>query len=230
MSATEITTANLPTDSYQHNDAATRFSRDGKDYILFVKLEQDQDAEGPRDHADKHAFLVYGHRDFTVKGPNNEEAIEVHKAKSKWQRHHWVWPVYAYIHSGVHLQLGTDAGLPDRQWDVSMCGYCVVTRSKKEIPDPRKYAEGMIEEWNQYLSGDVYGYDIALYKLQRDEDGEPIEERDYYERHAKVLDSDSCWGFYGWEYALDEAKSSAEQAISALDGATSNTEVTSEVS
>jgi hypothetical protein len=207
---------NLPDTSDRKNETFTRFTHAGKEYILFIKIQADSDASSPSEDADKNAFLVYGHRDFTVNGPDEEKAREVHEAKSTWEETHHVWPVFAYIHSGVHLQLGTDAGLPDRQWDVSMCGYCLVTRDASDIPEPRKYAEGMIETWNQYLSGDVWGYDIELHKLQTDSDGDPIEERDYYERHSRALDEDSCWGFYGSEYALQETKSIAEGIVNAI--------------
>jgi hypothetical protein len=206
----------LPDASGIDNEATTRFNHAGKEYILFVALKQDCDPISPSEHADKHAFLVYGHRQFDVDGPNGEEALEVHRTKAEWEKTHHVWPVYAYIHSGVRLRLNTDAGFPDRQWDVSMCGYCLVTRDKSEVPEPLEYAEGMIEEWNQYLSGDVWGYDIGLYELQTDPDGDPIEERDYYEGHGKAIADESCWGFYGDTYALGETKSEAEACINGL--------------
>lgn len=207
----------LPTEPWSKDTTLTRFTHEGKDYALFVSIKQDIDpASTPDDHADENAFLVYGHRDFTVNGPKGEKALEVHENMAEWEKTHHVWPVYAYIHSGVRLQLNTDAGMPDRQWDVSMAGYCLVTRDTSDIPNALQYAEGMIEEWNQSLSGDVWGYDVALYDLQRDAQGDPIEERDYYEGHGKALSEDSCWGFYGLKYAQDEAKQSAENDIDGL--------------
>jgi len=41
-------------------------------------------------------------------------------------------------------------------------------------------------QWNQYLSGDVY---------------EIIKET--YDKEKNHLDHDSCWGFYGYKYALE---------------------------
>jgi hypothetical protein len=48
----------------------------------------------------------------------------------------------------------------------------------------------MVETWNQYLSGDVYGFII--------EDGEGT-------------DVDSCWGFYGLETVKQEAISAVPE-------------------
>lgn len=213
--ATRKIEINLPKAGGREETAVTRFRRNRKDYILFVTIEQDQDPTEPADHADQNTFLVYGHRSFTVDGPEGQKALEVHGAKTEWEKTHHVWPVFAYIHSGVYLKLGTDAGLPDRQWDVSMCGYCLVTKDTNEIPEPWKYAEGMIADWNQYLSGDVWGCDITLHELKNDDGGEPIEDRDYYRFHKNIA-SDSCWGFYGYEYACEEAKDTAEAIVKGL--------------
>ena len=57
----------------------------------------------------------------------------------------------------------------------------------------RKAALGLIQEWNDYLSGNVYGYVVE------DERGEHL---------------DSCWGFYGDYNAdggcLSEARTAAK--------------------
>lgn len=52
---------------------------------------------------------------------------------------------------------------------------------------------GELEVWNQYLDGDVYGYKVT------DETGEHV---------------DSCWGFYGFEYAKEEAREALEACVS----------------
>lgn len=53
-----------------------------------------------------------------------------------------------------------------------------------------KYLEGEVKEYDQYLSGDVYGY-VVKDKFTDD-----------------VLDS--CWGFYGYDYCEQEAKECCE--------------------
>lgn len=53
----------------------------------------------------------------------------------------------------------------------------------------RSCAKGEIETWLAYVEGEVYGY------IVENEDGEHV---------------DSCWGFYGEEYARQEAESSVQ--------------------
>ena len=70
-------------------------------------------------------------------------------------------------------------------------------------------AEDLCKTWNQYLSGDVYGFEcieidrdkvrkyMELYNIEREED---INEDDMMELYVKGT-FNSCWGFYGrnWE-------------------------------
>ncbi len=51
-----------------------------------------------------------------------------------------------------------------------------------------KIAEAEVQTYDQYLRGEVYGYQI-------DEDG------------------DSCWGYYGIEDCLEEAKSTVDWIV-----------------
>ena len=55
----------------------------------------------------------------------------------------------------------------------------------------RKCLQSEVNEFDQYLAGDVWGYVIA------DDDGNQI---------------DSCWGFFGHEYCLAEARSALQYA------------------
>jgi hypothetical protein len=57
-----------------------------------------------------------------------------------------------------------------------------VTKKIKEWAE--KYIEATVKGYDQYLTGDVYGYVI------KDKD-EQI---------------DSCWGFYGLDYVIESAK------------------------
>lgn len=52
-----------------------------------------------------------------------------------------------------------------------------------------KYLIAEVEEYDQYLRGDVWGYTIT------DKDGNEV---------------DGCWGFYGYDYAVQEAKGCAD--------------------
>lgn len=154
-----------------------------------LTFEQDTDCESPKDTCDDHdtgrVFLVTTkNRYFQVDHkliPVTGRSIEVPESV---QRTHHIYPLRAYIHSGVALSLGSEYPFSD-QWDSGQIGLVCVTKDTSEIPFPEKAAEGLVEQWNQYLSGDVWGYVI------KDETGQTI---------------DSCWGFYGRAYAESEGR------------------------
>lgn len=97
-------------------------------------------------------------------------------------------PLYLYDHSGITMKT-TPFG--DR-WDSGQVGYIFVSKkklreeysvkriTKKLIEKATKILEGEVNMYDQYLTGDVYGFEIT------DKDGNHI---------------DSCWGFYGDDYA-----------------------------
>lgn len=118
-------------------------------------------------------------------GSINEEA------KDYIKKYH-IFGLEAYIHSGVVLALSREGNFPDRQWDVSQLGLCFASKKEwRTRAKARKAVLGLIEYWNDYLSGNVYGYVIE------DKEGNSF---------------DSCWGFYGnyEENCLIEARSQLE--------------------
>lgn len=161
-----------------------------------IQLHQDSDAQAPEN--DDEVFIVTTrNRYFQV----DQEGFDLDDIRDgKHNRKYHVFPVYAYIHGGVALSLGRGGQFSD-QWDSGQIGYVLCAKSSFKtkprkasfgvIPSAEQSARTYIESWNQYLSGDVYGYVIE------DEDGEHV---------------DSCWGFYGLDYARTEAKTAAEYA------------------
>ena len=112
-------------------------------------------------------------------------------------------PLYLYDHSGITMNTG-GFSCP---WDSGQVGIIYVTKETidKEWPlqddeteEARgervlEYLRGEVEEYDNYLTGNVYGYCISTV----DEDGDPDEE----------IEDGSCWGFSGdYEYCLSEAK------------------------
>lgn len=158
-----------------------------------IKIYQDENAESPDTWEDDNLFLVGYHRDFCVKRDDiitEDEAKAIltgeiddttgyytHNVKEIKRNYH-TFGLEAYIHSGVVLYLSYEGNFPDRQWDVSQLGLVLVSKKEtKSRKQARKLAEGLIKNWNDSLSGNVYGY-IA-------ED----------EKNGKEINS--CWGFYG---------------------------------
>lgn len=153
-----------------------------------IEVIPDENTESPDEWGDDGIFLVGFHREFTVKrdGFGQDVVGELLESRKKSYGKYWVFGLEAYIHSGVALALASEGNFPDRQWDVSLLGMVFVSKKHwKTRAEAKKGAEGLIESWNDYLGGNVYGFDIP-------EIGE------------------SVWGFYG-DYnesggLVDEAK------------------------
>ena len=134
---------------------------------LTIKIFQDDTPITPDESGDNSLFLVASHRQFCVKGPNGGYGVTSH----------WTFPLEAYIHSGVVLALASEGNFPDRAWDVSQLGAVYVSREYwKTRAKARTAALSLISEWNNYLSGNVYGYKIE---------------------NAAGDEIESCWGYSG---------------------------------
>jgi len=110
-------------------------------------------------------------------------------------------PLYVYVHSGTTMNT---TGFSCR-FDSWCCGRIYVTKarvreeygwkrvSKKRIAQIEDYLKGEVQTYDQYLTGDVYGYRIT--------DTETEEE------------VDSVWGYYGDEYCMTEAVAVAQHLM-----------------
>ena len=99
-----------------------------------------------------------------------------------------ILPVYLYDHSGITL---STAPFNDT-FDSCQVGYIYITKEKarkeysvKRISKKLKnriksYLEGEIKAFDQYLTGDIYGFELI----------DSITGEEY----------ESCWGFYGNDY------------------------------
>lgn len=165
-------------------------------------LVQDDDPLAPNDSGDDSLFLVGYHRDFTVERDDiikEGQCYHLYEKKEDMEDYMWdfikdfrkkyhVFRLEAYIHSGVSLSLSHEGNFPDRRWDVSQLGFVFVKKSVwKEKDKAKKAAESLIDEWNMYLSGDVYGCVIER-----------------YDKNKTQIDYDCCFGFYGFEEAKKE--------------------------
>lgn len=153
------------------------------------RIVHDESPTSPSAYADDSLFIVSAHRDFYIPAPGEKRVPATREELiRRFKKTHWIFPIEAYIHSGICLAFSGEGNFPDRQWDVSQVGYVFAAKKEWRLnKSARKAAECKINEWNQYLSGDVWGYII--------EDGEGNE-------------VDSCWGYYGrenCEYCAEEA-------------------------
>ncbi len=166
-----------------------------------MKLEilQDEHASSPSEWGDDSLFLVANHRQFYVPVPGEKRLPQYgNEVADRFAKTHHIFDLEAYIHSGVRLALSGEGNFPDRCWDVSQLGYVFASKSEwKTRKEARKAALSLVETWNDYLSGDVWGYVVE------DDDGNCL---------------DACWGFYG-DDGKKEAQSEGEKALAAAKAA-----------
>ena len=175
-----------------------------------VSLYQDDCGESPREW-DNLGHMVCWHRrsnlgDEQVRPGEHAGSLEgFEKWLAQERKARVILPIYIYEHSGITITTSYAAYLryPDKQWDAGQVGYIYVdaetirqeygvkrisTKLKQKVAE---VLAGEVETYDQYLTGDVYGYVV------RDEAGEHV---------------DSCWGFFGLEYACQEAKAALASA------------------
>lgn len=120
-------------------------------------------------------------------------------------------PVFAYVHSGVALR-AAETNPFHCQWDSGRSGWAYMAKAdvrshydvKRITKAVREQAltlmRGAVDEFSQYLNGEVYGFVI----------------RDTETDEAL----DSCWGYYGLQYVEEEARSALKQMESITQGET----------
>jgi hypothetical protein len=138
--------------------------------------------------------------------PNVPDDISQEHLDRFLDKHYVILPLYLYDHSGITMSTGRFSC----PWDSGQVGFIYMSlkdaadnwRVAKEWDDLISYdnttktlrertidlLNGEVEVYDQYLTGDVWGYVVA--------DGEDDEE--------------SCWGFFGQEDCIEEAKRVAE--------------------
>ncbi len=161
------------------------------------KLFSDDDPQNPRENDDNFGKMVCWHRNYILgdkhdfKTPDDfQEWLDEHKVAV-------ILPLYLYDHSGITMRTGPFSC----PWDSGQVGWVYVTRedilkeyggkrvTKKMLKDTEKVLQCEVETYDQYLTNDVYGYVIE------DATGEDV---------------DSCWGFFGYAYAVGEMQSAVK--------------------
>ncbi len=186
-----------------------------------ISIETDDYANSPSEDVNDDMFLIYDHRQFYVKHQDFDcnETFELWregKMQSKcfpaWtskdgtvytshtEKYH-IFAVTALIHSGVWLSLNSSFACDPGGWDTSFKGFALIRQEKGwswKRDTAYERAELLIEEWNQYLSGEVYRFSCC------DKSGYNI---------------NSCSGYYGDEgikEAIAEAKSAIDYHIKTM--------------
>lgn len=151
---------------------------------------QDDFCESPNDWYDEDEFIVYDHRDFEVvrDGFDPQEIYDaMENAEEPIYKGYFVFPLYACIHSGVSLSLSRSRYPHTCPWDTSFRGFVLVKRN--DSTDEQTIAERLVKLWNDYLSGEVYGY------------------------HSEIGVGDSYWGEEGYKEMIEDAKQEIDERI-----------------
>ena len=181
-----------------------------------LKIIRDDDAESPREWDNLWTFVCWHRRD------SYGDKHDFREPSDFWQ---WIednggtdaffiMPIFMYDHSGVCLSTSNATYPFNDRFDSGQLGWAYV--SKKAIKDewkvkqisPKlkatvfKNLEGEIESYNQYLAGDIYGFNLI--------------EITHCEHCGCTKEEtlDSCWGFFGsdpkkngmWDHLSDDYK------------------------
>ena len=153
------------------------------------------DVQGRSEYSDSDMFW------FDLAGiEDNGEDGDLERAKNLAFKNNIILPLYLYDHSGITMRTTSFSC----QWDSGQVGWIYISLedvrkeySCKRVSKQRralveKYLTGEVESYDDYLTGNVYGFSIE----REDDDGEQV-------------DVDSCWGYFGYPctYMLDEIKS-----------------------
>ena len=106
-----------------------------------------------------------------------------------------ILPLYLYDHSGITISTSSF----DCRWDSGQVGFIFVSKYKikKEGIDETKveeYLKGEVETYDQYLTGDVWGYKV--YEIETCDKG-----------HEHKHEVESNWGMYGHDECEKEGQS-----------------------
>jgi hypothetical protein len=179
-----------------HTETAGRYT---------ISIIADQDAQDPRAEWDHTAHMICFHGRYNL---GDKHSLSVDEAIALSERKDVVaLPLNLYDHSGITMSTGSAYPFNDR-WDSGQVGFIYMTRSEilKEFgariltaklrAAAIKCMESEVEVYDDYLTGNVYGYTIA-----------PTDDPD------GVLES--SWGFFGNynTYVLNAARNAAKYQL-----------------
>jgi hypothetical protein len=178
---------------------------DEQNFEHFGVNVQDEDPESPRNW-DNLGTLALFHKRYNLgdkgHGYRSEDYAgwEAMKAAMLRDGAAIVLSVYMMDHSGISIRCDSSAfrACDSAGWDWGQIGFVFVMKDKlrkeygkltrKNIETATKVLLAEVETYNQFLSGDVWGYIV-------DQDGK----------------DESCWGYYSFDECVEEAKNVAKR-------------------
>ena len=170
---------------------------DMKKYEL--KIVQDTDPESPRTW-DNLGTMVCFHKSYELgdktdyRSEDYDSWEELEEGIIKNEGEVVILPLYLYDHSGITI---STSSFNDRR-DSGRIGFIFVSKYKikKEGIDETKveeYLKGEVSTYDQYLTGDVWGYQV--YEISTCDKG-----------HEHKNEVESCYGFYGHDECESEGQ------------------------
>ena len=163
----------------------TKETRNG--YTMRILTDDDPDSPANWDNLGE---IAYSSNHYTL-GTEHVSRDRLDEIGERIQSGEYIGlPVFAYVHGAATIST-SPFSCP---WDSGQSGFVYCTREKAlaewgNTPDYEANAirvlSGEVETFDEYLQGDVYGYTIT-------------------DAHGDIVDS--CWGFYGIEFAKEEAQ------------------------
>lgn len=200
---------------------------------LRIRIEYDECPESPREWNNFgrmvcwHSRYVLGDTDRSASGHHYASSHDGEIFNSPQDFMDW-WkangkggiliPLYLYDHSGISISCGREYPF-NCPWDSGQVGWVYATAemirkefgkriTKARRAQAEKCIRSEVETYDTFLTGQVYGYIVERPEL--DDDGEETGE-------AEELDS--CWGMFGMDYCIQEAKSVADHYADEADRA-----------
>jgi hypothetical protein len=171
-----------------------------------IEVIQDESPESPREW-DNLGTMICFHGRYNLGDKHDYRSgdysgwDEQRKDIEKKENACVILPLYLYDHSGITMKTSPFGC----NWDSGQVGWIVVSKeqvrkeynvkriNKELIEKVTKVLEGEVKTYDQYLTGDIYGYKISK-----------VTECDFGHEHKEEVDS--CWGFYGEDECMTEAE------------------------
>ena len=166
-----------------------------------LKIEQESYPESPREW-DNLTTMICFHKRYDLGDEHNYKPADFSsyaELKEQLEKDHTILiikPLYMYDHSGITISTSPF----ECNWDSGQIGWVFISKEQADclgtpiddIDRLDSWLESEVNIYDQYLSGDVYGFtlfeEIEVKKIYPDG-------REVIEIEDEVLDS--CWGYYG---------------------------------